>query len=72
MIRPIHHEPGKKFNSQERTIVAFHCHEFNQSEDLNKSQYQELFDVGLLEDFHLHCEYFRITRMFWQYHEDNA
>ncbi|GJZ07268.1 hypothetical protein Tco_0541061 [Tanacetum coccineum] len=29
-------------------------------------------DKSESKDFHLYSEYLRITRMFWQYHEDNA
>ncbi|GKB51987.1 hypothetical protein Tco_0902740 [Tanacetum coccineum] len=34
--------------------------------------YQELVCGWLKQDFHLHCEYLSITRMFWQDLKDNA
>ena len=46
--------------SQARSIMILHV------------TYQELERCSLQKDFHLHCEYLRVTQMFWQYHEDNA
>nr|GEV01940.1 2-hydroxyisoflavanone dehydratase-like [Tanacetum cinerariifolium] len=43
---------------------------FHYYESVRKSGWDG--ELSLFEDFHLHCDYLRITQMFWQYHTGNA
>ncbi|GJW59482.1 hypothetical protein Tco_0108817 [Tanacetum coccineum] len=59
------------FNSFTRPKLISSYHKLDSYRILQVT-YQELVCCWLKQDFHLHCEYLSITRMFWQDLKDNA
>ena len=55
-----------------RPIVSIQLSQAWSYEKISHATHQELVWYWLQKAFHLHCEYFHITRMFWQYHKDKA